>query len=101
MKGFCEDFCGWHNYASSSTSSIEYKYAWIGNAATQCPSSCSYRQNINGDVGVDGMINIIAHEITETSSDPLLDAWYDVTGDENADKCAWTFGSTISGNFHF
>ena len=25
-------------------------------------------------------------------TDPQLNAWYDQQGDENADKCAWTFG---------
>jgi hypothetical protein len=25
-----------------------------------------------------------------------LNAWYDRRGDENADKCAWTFGQTYT-----
>jgi hypothetical protein len=37
-----------------------------------------------------------AHEITETISDPLLTGWYDAAGNENADKCAWTFGTVYS-----
>jgi hypothetical protein len=42
------------------------------------------------------MVSVIAHEIAETTSDPNLDAWYDVKGNENADKCAWQFGSTTT-----
>ncbi|KAH0693915.1 hypothetical protein KY285_021012 [Solanum tuberosum] len=30
----------------------------------------------NNDVGVDGMISVIAHEIAEVSTNPLVNAWY-------------------------
>jgi hypothetical protein len=42
------------------------------------------------------MASIIAHELTEAASDPDLNAWYDRRGYENADKCAWTFGTTTA-----
>ena len=34
----------------------------------------------------------IAHELSEAVTDPDLNAWFDDTGMENADKCAFTFG---------
>ena len=48
----------------------------------------------NGDSGADGMASVMAHEAEETTSDPDLNAWYDSSGAENADKCAWKFGPT-------
>ena len=39
------------------------------------------------------MASIIAHELEETVTDPDLNAWYDRSGAENGDKCAWTFGT--------
>jgi len=39
------------------------------------------------------MASIIAHELEEAVSDPDLNAWYDRQVAENADKCAWTFGT--------
>jgi hypothetical protein len=48
----------------------------------------------NENAGADGMASIIAHELEESVTDPELNAWYDRRGYENADKCAWTFGST-------
>jgi hypothetical protein len=42
------------------------------------------------------MVNLIAHEFEETVTDPQLNAWYDSRGLENADKCAWNFGSTFT-----
>jgi hypothetical protein len=32
------------------------------------------------------MISVIAHELTEVASDPLINAWMDYNGNENAGK---------------
>lgn len=42
------------------------------------------------------MSSVVAHEITEAASDPLLNAWYDSQGEENADICAWQFGTMLT-----
>jgi hypothetical protein len=39
-------------------------------------------------------VNVIGHETEETTTDMFGTAWYDRRGNENADKCAWTFGTT-------
>jgi hypothetical protein len=38
----------------------------------------------------------LIHEIDESLTDPFLHAYYDSKGAENADKCAWTFGTTTT-----
>ncbi|CAF5141820.1 unnamed protein product, partial [Rotaria sp. Silwood1] len=51
--------------------------------------SCSVYNRLvspNGDIGVDAMLSTIAHEVMESMSNPLLNAWLDVKGSENADK---------------
>ena len=98
QSGFCTSFCGWHSYGSySGTNNI--KFAFIGDAASQCPYACISYHNIpsspNGNPGADGMVSIIAHELEETATDPLVNAWVD-SNDENADRCAWTFGATYT-----
>jgi hypothetical protein len=97
-SGFCSRYCGWHTYSStftSLTSVTPIKYAFIGNAA-RCLSGCAAQsRSPNGNAGVDGMASVIAHELEETVTDPQLNAWFDSRGAENADKCAWTFGSTM------
>jgi hypothetical protein len=50
----------------------------------------------NGLPGPDAMASVIAHELEEAATDPDLNAWYDRRGYENADKCAWTFGTTYT-----
>lgn len=92
-SGFCTQYCGWHTSASISGSDI--KYAFIGNP-DRCPTACEQQTSSspNNNTGADGMASIIAHEFEESVTDPDLNAWYDFRGEENADKCAWTFGTT-------
>ncbi|MFN7926580.1 MAG: hypothetical protein U0Y68_01320 [Blastocatellia bacterium] len=90
-SGFCTKYCGWHTWGTISGFNI--KYSFVGNAA-RCISACAAQSvGPNGNAGVDGMVSVLAHELEEAASDPNLNAWYDSSGAENADKCAWTFGS--------
>jgi hypothetical protein len=92
-SGFCTTYCGWHTHASIAGADI--KYAFVGNP-DRCISACA-EQTVgpNGNAGADGMASIIAHELEESVTDPDLNAWFSRQGLENADKCAWTFGSTF------
>jgi hypothetical protein len=90
-SGFCTQYCGWHNHGTIAGKDV--KYAFVGNP-DRCPTSCAAQTTgPNGNAGADGMASIIAHESEEAISDPDLNAWYDNRGAENADKCAWTFGT--------
>jgi Phosphate-induced protein 1 conserved region len=90
-SGFCTQYCGWHTHGTINGSDI--KYAFIGNP-DRCPSACEAQTTSpNGNAGADGMASIISHELEEAVTDPDLNAWYDRRGEENADKCAWTFGT--------
>jgi serine protease len=65
-----------------------------------------YHPNSSTDPDADATINVTSHEHNETITDPLGSAWFDSSGYENGDKCAWTFGGvgsnranqTINGN---
>ena len=50
----------------------------------------------NNDPPVDAMASMIAHELAEAVTDPLFNAWFDADGEEVADKCAFTFGTTFA-----
>jgi hypothetical protein len=39
------------------------------------------------------MINIMTHESEEAITDPDLNAWFDASGEEDADKCNFNFGA--------
>lgn len=96
-SGFGSVYCGWHTHGSIGGSDI--KYAFVGDASKQAPTGCiavTAAKAPNGNLGADGMASVIFHELSETVTDPDLNAWYDRQGNENGDKCAWNFGSTYT-----
>jgi hypothetical protein len=95
-SGFCSQYCGWHTHAALNGSDI--KYGFIGNPSQQCAASCEAQtsRSPNGDPASDAMASTIAHELSESATDPDLNAWFDSQGNENADKCAWQFGGMFA-----
>jgi len=95
-SGFLTKYCGWHTHASISATDI--KYSFVGDPTGPSLASCAMQTaaSPNAIPGVDAMISVVAHELEEAVTDPDLNAWYDATGAENADKCAWTFGTTYA-----
>jgi hypothetical protein len=99
-SGFCTRYCGWHTRATLG--GVDIKYSFVGNV-DRCPSGCEIQAtgpnspaaNVGG---IDGMANVISHELEEAISDPDLNAWFDSSGQENADKCNFNFGATSTCN---
>ncbi len=95
-SGFCTQFCGFHTHQKLNGADI--KWAFVGNT-DQCPSGCEIQATgpnspATGVGGADGMSNVITHETEETITDPDLNAWFDSSGNEDADKCNFKFGPT-------
>jgi Phosphate-induced protein 1 conserved region len=95
-SGFCTRYCGFHTHATLN--GLDIKYAFIGNV-DRCPSACEIQSTgpnspSAGVGGADGMSNVITHETEEAITDPDLNAWFDSSGNEDADKCNFKFGPT-------
>ncbi|KAK9845868.1 hypothetical protein WJX81_004594 [Elliptochloris bilobata] len=91
-SGFCTAYCAWHTYYVQQ--GIPVKFTFVGNGA-RCPNSCApFSPGPNNNQGADGMASTLSHELVEMVSDPVFNGWYDANGYENADKCAWTYGTT-------
>jgi len=89
-SGFCTQYCGWHSHATIDGEDI--KFAFVGNP-DRCPNACVEQLvSPNEDSGADAMASTMAHETIESTNDPDLNAWYDTSGEESADKCAWKWG---------
>jgi hypothetical protein len=93
-SGFCTQYCGWHTSGNLTRGRV--RYSFVGNA-NRCLNACAAQSTSpNGNAGIDAAISVLSHELEEANTDPDLNAWYDSSGAENADKCAWTFGSTLT-----
>ncbi|KAL2244530.1 protein EXORDIUM-like 7 [Sesamum indicum] len=122
VQEFCRAVCGFHYFTFPSIVGVTMPYAWVGYSGRQCPGMCAYpfawpkysgmkpppgTNDImgapNGDAGIDGMISVIAHEMAEVSSNPLINAWYagdDPTApNEIADLCLGVYGSGGGGGY--
>jgi hypothetical protein len=94
-SGFLTTYCGWHT--SGTIAGVDTKYSFVGDASKNL-SACAGQTaaSPNNNPAGDAMVNVVAHELEESVTDPDLNAWYDWRGMENADKCAWMFGSTTT-----
>jgi hypothetical protein len=84
-------FCAYHSWSGSGSSALLYANQPY---AAFVPSACDAGQHPNGD-DADATINVVSHEHNEAITDPQGSAWYDRTGAENGDKCAWNFGTAL------
>ncbi|XP_051137890.1 protein EXORDIUM-like 3 [Andrographis paniculata] len=116
VQDFCNNVCGFHYFTFPSIVGYTLPYAWVGNSGDLCPGVCAYPfavpayiptltavKSPNGDVGVDGMISVIAHEIAEVATNPLVNAWYagqdPVFPVEIADLCEGIYGTGGGGSY--
>jgi hypothetical protein len=83
------NFCAYHSYGSCNGKVVQFAFFWDLDGDAGCdPNSGIATQS----EGLAALANVSGHELSETRSDPHGDAWYDASGEENGDKCAWTFG---------
>ncbi|KAK6946544.1 Protein EXORDIUM-like [Dillenia turbinata] len=118
VQDFCRAVCGFHYFTFPSLVGYTLPYAWVGNSGKQCPEVCAYPFAVpgymagsglsalsppNADVGVDGMISVIGHELAELASNPLVNAWYageDPTAPtEIGDLCEGLYGTGGGGGY--
>jgi hypothetical protein len=92
-SGFGTIYCGWHTYGTTSSLTNVPYLAFQNFTATYNKACSSQTTSPNGNVPLDAMASVMVHEIDETLQDPFLNAWYDSSYAESADKCAWTWGT--------
>jgi hypothetical protein len=102
-------YCGYHSMIGSGSSEILYANLPYEDTAR---NRCDGGQHPNWN-NADATIDVVSHEHNETITDPRFTAWYDATGEEEGDKCAWIYGhlsgttpggmwnQTINGHHYF
>jgi hypothetical protein len=84
-------FCAWHS--AGSCGSVPVQFAFFFNLDGDL--GCDPQDTSTGhSQGLSALANVSGHELSEAVTDPRLNAWYDSSGSENADKCAWSFSQS-------
>jgi hypothetical protein len=82
-------YCAWHSYGSCGGVPVQFAFFW----KLDGDAGCDPQSTVAGESqGLAALANVSGHELSEARSDPASPgAWYDSSGAENGDKCAWTF----------
>ena len=83
-------YCAYHSYYLNGSTPVVYSNEPFGD-----PSVCQNpgQPSPNSDPDADTAATAAAHELTEATTDPELDAWYTAQGNEIGDLCAYNYGT--------
>ena len=87
------NYCAYHSaFVNSASQDVVYANEPYGDT-TACQVSGAPSPNKNP--AADAAATAAVHELTEAITDPLLNAWYDSTGNEIGDECAYYYGVAL------
>jgi hypothetical protein len=98
-------YCAYHSQTSHGMVYANLSFPiYASSTGFTCSSDAVYRtvQAPNGDPDADTEVSPTSHEIMEAITDPdVRTGWFDSSGFENGDECAYIFGSTKGGQGKF
>jgi hypothetical protein len=81
-------YCAYHSWGSCQGVQLQFAFFW----KLDGDAGCDPQSNVSGESqGLAALANVSAHELSEARTDPQGTGWFDSSGAENGDKCAWTF----------
>ncbi len=112
-SGLCTTYCAFHGFqpltiqapfgrSQRSPSSVNLVVGFAGATGARCPYHCSAQGPVtpNDDPTGDTMVDAVAHELSESVTDPLATGWINAplspksnnySGIENGDLCVFTY----------
>jgi hypothetical protein len=81
-------YCAYHSFIGTSPPIIYANMPW-----GQLNVCWAGQPSPSGHVPADAETSIASHEITEAITDPFLNAWFDSSGNEIGDLCAYNYGA--------
>ena len=87
-------YCAYHSAGTCNGKALQFAFFWKLDGDPGCdPGDTS---GLHSE-GLAAIANVSGHELAEAVTDPASPgAWYDASGSENGDKCAWTFGGPLA-----
>jgi len=120
IKRGSASYCAYHSGGMCGGKPVQFGFFFNLDGDTSCDPQSPYAPPVNKvgaqnpgyilpktvsvyaqSQGLAALASVSAHEISETITDPISfsangsqtwGGWYDASGAENGDKCAWTFG---------
>ncbi len=87
------NYCAYHSYGTCGGVPVQFAYFFKLDGDSGCDPQDTSGQHSQGLAAI---ANVSGHELSEARTDPASPgAWYDRSGEENGDKCAWTFGAPL------
>jgi hypothetical protein len=87
-------YCAWHSSGTINGIRVQFGFFFSLDGDPGCDPGAP--TNLGHSQGLSALANVSGHELSEMLTDPQLNAWYDRQGNENADKCAWTFNGLVT-----
>lgn len=82
-------YCAYHSYGTCGGTPVQFAYFFNLDGDPGCDPQDTQTTHSQG---LAALANVSGHELSEARTDPASPgAWYDSSGAENGDKCAWTF----------
>ncbi len=85
-------YCAWHSWGTCNGVNVQFGFFFSLDGDPGCDPD---DPNTTHSQGLEALANVSGHELSEELTDPRGTGWYDSSGAENADKCAWTFGGSL------
>lgn len=85
-------YCAWHSFGSCGSVPVQFAFFFSLDGDPGCDPGDSSGLHSQG---LAALSNVSGHELSEARTDPRNGGWYDSAGQENGDKCAWTFGAPL------
>lgn len=91
--GFGTQWCAYHGAVAADPNVTYTNLPYMTDAGAACGENTV---NAGAKGTLDGVSIVEGHELAETITDPLLNAWFDANGQEIGDKCAWVGLANLS-----
>ena len=86
-------YCAWHSYGTVRGVPVQFGFFFRLDGDAGCDPGDPGTVHSQG---LEALANVSGHELSETVSDPRNGGWWDNSGAENSDKCAWTFSGLVT-----
>jgi PKD domain len=86
-------YCGYHSFFTGTLGQIVYANMPWSYSVSGCDVNLAFSTGYPNGSAIDPEVGVLSHELIETMTDANLNAWFDSSGNEIGDKCAYIYGS--------